>query len=175
MKFIVSSTTLVKSLQMMSGVLSSSNVLPILDNFLFDLQDGALSISASDLETTINIRVPVKTDSTGNIAIPAKMLLDIIKTFPEMPLAFQVDTANYGIEISAGDGKYRLTGFDGIEFPRIQAIADGKTVKLGAQTLSMGHCENPVCHRKRRPASNHERRIFSVGFRQPHFRGHRCP
>ena len=138
MKFIVSSTTLVKSLQMMSGVLSSSNVLPILDNFLFDLQDGALSISASDLETTINVRVPVKTDSSGNIAIPAKMLLDIIKTFPEMPLAFQVDTANYGIEISAGDGKYRLTGFDGIEFPRIQAIADGKTVKLSAQTLSTG-------------------------------------
>ena len=88
MKFIVSSTYLLKQLQVLGGVINNSNTLPILDNFLFNLQNAKLTVSASDLETTMSSTLDVESDSSGNIAIPAKLLLDILKTFPEQPLTF---------------------------------------------------------------------------------------
>ena len=82
MKFIVSSTALLRSLQKISGVLSTSSTLPILEDFLFELTEDKLRITASDLETTISVELkPDKAENPGIVAIPAKMLLDIMKTF----------------------------------------------------------------------------------------------
>ena len=91
MHFIVSSSQLLRHLSSLSGVLNSSNTLPILDNFLFELGPGEAVISASDLETTMTTKLEVKTTDTGAIAVPAKMLLDILKAFPDIPLTFKVD------------------------------------------------------------------------------------
>jgi len=94
MKFIVSSTYLLKQLQVLGGVINNSNTLPILDNFLFELNQSKLTISASDLETTMSSIIDVESDSEGSVAIPAKLLLDILKTFPEQPLTFIVEENN---------------------------------------------------------------------------------
>ena len=83
MKFIVSSAALLKELQMIGGVINSTNTLPILDNFLFEINGGLLTLSASDLETTFSTRLTVESDSTGMLALPARLLLDTLKTFPE--------------------------------------------------------------------------------------------
>jgi DNA polymerase-3 subunit beta len=99
MNFIVSSTNLLRHLQSISGVLSTSNTLPILDNFLFDIADGQLTISASDLETTMKTSMEVEANESGKVAIPAKMLLDVLKTMPDQPCTFKVDRATFGIEI----------------------------------------------------------------------------
>ena len=91
MKFIVSSTYLLKQLQVLGGVINNSNTLPILDNFLFELNHSDLTISASDLETTMSSTIEVESDSEGSVAVPAKLLLDTLKTFPEQPLTFVVE------------------------------------------------------------------------------------
>ena len=78
MKFIVSSTYLLKQLQTLGGVINTSNTLPILDNFLFELERSKLTISASDLETTMSSTLNVESESEGNIAIPARLLLDTL-------------------------------------------------------------------------------------------------
>ena len=75
MKFIVSSSALLKQLSSLSGVLSSSNALPILDNFLFQVNKGELKISASDLETTMTSSLAVESKDSGTIAVPARLLL----------------------------------------------------------------------------------------------------
>ena len=85
MKFIVSSSQLFRQLQILGGVINSNNTLPILDNFLFELTDNQLRISASDLETTMSTSIEVEADEKGAIAVPARLLLDILKTFPEVP------------------------------------------------------------------------------------------
>ena len=81
MKFIVSSSLLLKQLQILGGVINSNNTLPILDNFLFELSNNQLKISASDLETTMSTTIDVESDETSAIAVPAKLLLDILKNF----------------------------------------------------------------------------------------------
>lgn len=81
MKFIVSSSKLLKKLQVLGGVINNSNTLPILDNFLFELNESQLVISASDLETTMSSTIEVESDNSGNIALPARLLLDISMRF----------------------------------------------------------------------------------------------
>ncbi|MBK7430311.1 MAG: DNA polymerase III subunit beta [Bacteroidetes bacterium] len=136
MKFIVSSTTLMKHLQQISGVLNSSNPLPILNNFLFVVEKGTLTVSASDLESTMTTSIQLTEGKQGGkIAVPAKILLDTLKTFPEQPLTFLVDEKTLGIEIVSDFGKYKLTGFDAEEFPRVPVMEGSKTLKLSASIL----------------------------------------
>ncbi|HIP37329.1 MAG TPA: DNA polymerase III subunit beta, partial [Crocinitomix sp.] len=119
MNFIISSSTLLKNLQNISGVLNSSNSLPILDNFLFELNEGALTISASDLENTMKTMVNTdEANQDGRIAIPAKLLLDTLKNFSDQPLSFQIDESTFGIEISSDYGKYKLVGQNPDDFPK---------------------------------------------------------
>ena len=128
MKFIVSSSQLLKQLQILGGVINNNNTLPILDNFLFELNQNELKISASDLETTISSTIDVESESKGSAAISARLLLDTLKTFPNQPLTFKTDD-NSTIEISSEQGKYDMAYFDGEEFPKsISLDAPSSTV-----------------------------------------------
>lgn len=135
MKFIVSSSYLLKKLQVVGGVINNSNTMPILDNFLFELSPNVLTVSASDLETTIKGSLEVESDSVGSIAVPAKLLLDILKTFAEQPLTFLVKDNNT-IEISSTHGKYSLAYLDGEEFPKPVSLSDASKVTLLGDVLA---------------------------------------
>ena len=98
MKFIVSSTALSSHLQAISRVINSKNALPILDCFLFELEDGTLSVTVSDSETTMVTTVEVnESDTNGRFAVVAKTLLDALKEIPEQPLTFEINPDNYEI------------------------------------------------------------------------------
>jgi DNA polymerase III subunit beta len=135
MKFIVSSSALLRELQSLNGVLGTNNALKILDNFLFVIDKGSLSISASDLETTMTTQLQVEAKTTGQIAIPAKILLDTLKTFPEQPLTFSIDEKTLNIEISSDYGKYKMTGFDANEFPKLPSAEDTSSVTISASVM----------------------------------------
>ncbi|GJH41387.1 DNA polymerase III subunit beta [Capnocytophaga sp. HP1101] len=135
MKFIVSSSYLLKKLQVFGGVINNNNTMPILDNFLFELSTNSLTISASDLETTVRGTLEVESDSEGSIAVSAKLLIDILKTFSEQPLTFLVKENNV-IEISSTTGNYTLAYLDGAEFPRPVALPEASKVTLIGDVLA---------------------------------------
>jgi len=135
MKFIVSSSYLLKQLQVLGGVINNSNTLPILDNFLFELEHSKLTVSASDLETTMASTLEVESDSEGSVAIPAKLLLETLKTFPEQPLTFVIEDNNT-IEISSNHGKYALAYASADEFPKAISLDSPSTTTLGADILA---------------------------------------
>ena len=135
MKFIVSSSYLLKQLQVLGGVINNSNTLPILDNFLFELDENILKVSASDLETTMIAKIDVESDDNGSIAVPARLLLDTLKTFPEQPLTF-VAGDNNTVEISSNHGKYALAYASGEEFPNAVELDDPSTVSIPAGVLA---------------------------------------
>ncbi|WP_456439843.1 DNA polymerase III subunit beta [Psychroserpens sp.] len=135
MKFIVSSTYLLKQLQVLGGVINNSNTLPILDNFLFELKDSKLTVSASDLETTMSSTLDVESDEDGSIALPARLLLDTLKTFPEQPLTFVVEDNNT-VEISSNHGKYALAYADGKEFPKAVELDNPSTTTIAGDILA---------------------------------------
>jgi DNA polymerase-3 subunit beta len=134
MKFIVSSSQLLKQLQVLGGVINSNNTLPILDNFLFEISTNQLKISASDLETTMSSVVDVETDSTGSIAVSARLLLDTLKTFPDQPLTFKTEGDNK-IEIISDQGKYDMAYFGGDEFPKAVSLPSPSKTVIPAHIL----------------------------------------
>src|SRR5690606_14500102 len=135
MKFIVSSSLLLKQLQVLSGVINSNNTLPILDNFLFEINQNELIVTASDLETTMSAVVEIDSESKGNIAVPARLLLETLKTFAEQPLTFSVQDNNT-IEISSSSGKYALAYANGDEFPKAISLQDASKTIVPAEVLA---------------------------------------
>lgn len=135
MKFIVSSSYLLKQLQVLGSVINSNNTLPILDNFLFELNNNALTVSASDLETTMSATLEIDSESVGSVAVPAKLLLETLKTFPEQPLTFTVEDNNT-IEISSNSGKYALAYASGDEFPKAVTLEDPSVTVVPAEVLA---------------------------------------
>ena len=134
MKFIVSSVALLKKLQIVGGVINSSNTIPVLDHFLFELENSNLTITASDLETTMSTTIDVDSESKGKLAIPSKLLLDTLKTFPEQPLTFVVLENNI-IEINSNHGKYALAYSDGEQFPKTIQLDNPSSTKLSSGVL----------------------------------------
>lgn len=121
---------------MIGGVINSSNTLQILDNFLFELNQSELCISASDLETTMSTSLTVESNDNGSAAIPARLLLDTLKTFPEQPLIFMIDAEKHSVEISSDQGKYSLAYLSGDEFPKAPAIETPSKAGIQAEVLA---------------------------------------
>ncbi len=136
MKFSVSSTELLKQLQVASGAISSTPVLPILDDFLFTVKKNELIIAATDLETSIVNKVLVMSDGDGMVAVPAKILLDTLKALPEQPITIAVEEETFGITITSAYGKYRLAGENGQDYPRVPESDKVDTIQLPVDALS---------------------------------------
>jgi len=135
MKFVVSSTALLKQLAGINGVITTNPVVPILENFLFEVSEGKLVISASDLQTSMITELNVEAKDKGNIAVPAKILMDTLKNLPEQPVAFTIDENTYTIEISSDNGRYKLSGENATDFPKLPQVKDGFSVDMPSDIL----------------------------------------
>ena len=133
MKFIISSSELLRKLQILGSILNTNNTLPILDNFLFDIKESNLIITSSDLETSLSSEISIESTINIMIAIPAKLLIDILKSLPDQPLTFSI--SNNILEINSNNGKYALSYMDGAEFPKSVMIEDAKEVSFSSKIL----------------------------------------
>jgi DNA polymerase-3 subunit beta len=141
MKFVVSSTELLGHLQAISRVISSKNTLPILDNFLFNLNGNDLEITASDLESTLITRMKLEnTQGDGMIALPARILLETLKEFSAQPLAFDINLDTMAVVISSENGKFNVVGQNGVDFPALPAIKKDKkfSFTINAEVMLAG-------------------------------------
>lgn len=138
MKFSVSSSDLLKKLQIAGGAVASNNVLPILENFLFVISGDTLTITGSDLETTISTELSVKSDDDIKVAIPAKMLIDTLKELPDQPISISVDQDKFGVSISSSSGNYDFSGRDGEEYPQPPRQDDVDSITLQSSMLQKG-------------------------------------
>lgn len=134
MKFIVSSTQLLKRLQVLGGVINSNNTLPVLDNFLFELNENRLKITSSDLETTMSALVDVESTDEISIVVNAKLLLETLKTFPNQPLIFKINS-EHTLEIVSEAGKYDMAYFSGDEFPEFVELPSPSTITIPSHIL----------------------------------------
>jgi len=136
MKFVVSSNALLKQLTALNGVITANPVVPILENFLFEVNNGTLTVYASDLQTSMITEINVEAKQKGSIAVPARILLDTLRNLPEQPVTFTIDEETYSIEISSDNGRYKLSGENATDFPKVPAVKNGHAVELQAAVLS---------------------------------------
>lgn len=140
MKFSVSSSALLSLLSTTGKVISNKNTLPILDYFLMDLSAGVLKVTTSDLETTLIGSIKVdNVESEGTIAAPAKLMLDSLKEFPEMPLTIDVNDKNWEIKLSWKSGTLSIPGASAVSYPLVpQLSAERKELSMDVDTLVGG-------------------------------------
>lgn len=136
MKFEVSSSELLSQLQIASGAISPNPVLPILEDFLFFLNDNKLTITSTNLETTIVSTLEVLASESGRIAVPAKILLETLKALPEQPITFVMDPETNGITLKSSYGEYKLAGDTPDEFPELPEEDNVNTIQLTSNILS---------------------------------------
>ena len=105
MKFNVSGKTFQNQLQTVSKVIKAKNALSVLDNFLLQVDGDRLSITGSDQENTLTAYMEIsESDADGQIAVPAKRLLEVIKELGNQPLEIEVNDSNKEINISFLNG-----------------------------------------------------------------------
>lgn len=153
MKFIVSSSALLKQLQQISGVINANTVLPILEDFLFEIDKNKLTVVATDLETVMKVQMDVEAKDTGRVCIPAKILMDSLKNIPDQPLTFNIDK-NYSVEITSDNGKYKVMGENPDNFPK-EPVADDTssfTINSGALVTAINKTLFAVSSDDLRPA-----------------------
>jgi len=136
MKFIVSSSALLKQLSSINGVITTNPVVPILENFLFEITEGKLVVTASDLQTSMITELEVESKESGNIAVPAKILLETLKNLPEQPVTFSIDEESYSVEISSDNGRYKLAGENATDFPKVPSVSDDFSVDMSTDVLA---------------------------------------
>src|SRR5688572_5097947 len=134
MKFIVSSSQLLKQLQHIAGVINANTVLPILEDFLFEVEKNKLTVVATDLETVMRINLEVEAKDSGKVCIPARILMDSLKNLPDQPLTFTIDK-NFGIELTSDNGKYKVMGENPDNFPKEPTADDTTSFTMPASAL----------------------------------------
>ena len=140
MKFTISSSALLSLLATTGKVISNKSSLPILEYFLMDLKDGVLTVTTSDLETTLIGSISVENvEQEGTIASPAKLMLDSLKEFAEMPLTIEVNDTTWEIKITWASGHLSIPGASAVSYPSVQTLgAESKVITLDVDTLING-------------------------------------
>ena len=158
MRFTLSSSALNSRLQSLAKVINSKNSLPILECFLFEVNDKQLKITASDSENIMQSEITLDDcDTNGNFAIASHTILDAVRELPEQPLTFDIDTNTYSVKVIYQNGLYNFTAQNADEYPRTQAIPDSaNTLTLEAATLAdnIGRCIFATAQDELRPVMN---------------------
>ena len=138
MKFIISSTQLLKTIQPLTSIVINNPALPIIENLLLELNNNKLCITATDLETTIINNTSVESESNEAIAVNAKLLLETLKAFPEQPLTFKTNTEKNILEITSDQGNYTLAYINSEEFPQVPQLEDAQSTIVSSKVLKKG-------------------------------------
>ena len=138
MRFSLSSTALSNKLVALSRVINSKNPLPILADFLFEIKDNTLYLTASDSENTVKTSLELtESDSNGSFAVGNHTLLEAVKTISEQPITIEVDTINGLAKISYQNGLFSLPIDNSDEYPQTQEVdANANTIIISSNILA---------------------------------------
>lgn len=135
MKITLNSSVLLKKLQVLVSVINNNNTLPILDNFLFEFKGGFLKVTSSDLETTMSTTITIQENLNFSIAVPAKLLIETLKSFPDQPLVFDF-LENNTLEITSIHGKYSIAYHLSEQFPKAVELESPSKINIPSKILA---------------------------------------
>jgi DNA polymerase-3 subunit beta len=136
MKFVISSSTLLKHLSTINGVIASNPIVPILENFLFQLDKSNLTVTASDMQTVMITEFEVESRDSGSFAVPARLLLDTLRSLPEQPIQINIDEETFGTELVTANGRYKLAGENSMDFPRVPQVNRTFSIEMNSDMLA---------------------------------------
>lgn len=156
MKFKINSKVLEKLLSKIIPAVPSRTPMPVLENFLFDIKEGSLTVCATDLEISLRSSLNVAADENIKIVVPARLLYDIIRSLDDTQITFETES-NSKIKLTSDNGLYNLSYSPSEDFPDIVEVSREKEVVLSGKDLKKSFRPNSVCYEQRRYASCYDR------------------
>jgi DNA polymerase-3 subunit beta len=135
MKFIASSSNLLQHLLTINGAIMSKPIIPILENFLFDIKNGELTIFSTDLETSMTTTMPVEAKEDMRVAVPSRLVIDTLRSLPEQQVTFNVDPSTFAIQVNTDQGHYKMAGQDAADFPNQPEKSGEASITIPANIL----------------------------------------
>ncbi len=118
MEFKVNSKELEKLLSKIIPAVPSRTPMPVLENFLFEIKDGLLTVYATDLEISLKSSLKIVAEENLKILLPAKLLHDVIRSLKDTTIRFEI-LSNGKVNLNTDQGHYNLSYLDHEEFPEI--------------------------------------------------------
>lgn len=134
MKLTAEREKLLSPLQAVMGVVERRQTMPVLANVLLAVRDGRLSITATDLEVELVSGTEVVVQTAGDITVPGRKFLDILRALPEK-VAVSLAMEGEKVVIKAGRSRFSLTTLPAAEFPVIDDINAQQTVQVTGKDL----------------------------------------
>jgi len=134
MEFKINSRILEKLLSKIIPAVPSRTPMPILENFLFDIKDGSLTVSATDLEIALRSSLNVPADENIKMVIPARLLFEIIRSLEDTQVNFAVDGSGK-LKLTTDKGVYNLSYAPSEDFPEIPTVSKEKEINIGGPEL----------------------------------------
>ncbi len=136
MKFSLPKSKLAGCLQSVLQVVPTKSTLPILTNVLIEALDGKLKISATDLDMSITGTVVCDVVKKGSVALPARILFDIVKELPEADIT--IESVNSRVEVKIANGSYKIASVSPDDFPKLPGVNTKKEIKInGSDFVAM--------------------------------------
>lgn len=135
MSFVVSSGTLLRHLRLLNGIVASNPIVPILENFKFEVGRGVLRTTASDLSTTIVAELAVESTTETSLAVPARILIEMLSNVPEQPVKLTVDEDTYSLGLKTDNGEFKISGENAVDFPKTPKLTGGQEFTISGQVL----------------------------------------
>jgi len=135
MKLTATREALLKPLQAVIGVVERRQTMPILANVLLVARDGAISLTATDLEVELVADANVQVDKAGEVTVPGRKLLDICRALPD-EAEVVISQSGEKVVVKSGRSKFTLTTLPAAEFPTVDDIHAGQSVSVSQAALS---------------------------------------
>lgn len=116
MKITVNTKAFSKALKEVNAIIASNPILPILECFLLEVTNDSITIKGSNLAVFYSVKMGASSDTTGAIAVPAKLLTDTVSNLSSEEIT--LITNDVGLEIKSGRGKYKCAILDSQDFPK---------------------------------------------------------
>jgi DNA polymerase-3 subunit beta len=135
MKFSVNCADLQRTLGKLGTVLPARSTMPILENILFDLKGSTLTLTATDLAVSMTVGIAVQGVEDGRIAIPAKRMLDTVRSLTDETASFVIDTTANRVTLTTTNGQYNLTAEPAKEYPQLPPFQAQAQLTLSTESL----------------------------------------
>lgn len=134
MRFTLQREAFLKPLAQVVNVVERRQTLPVLANFLVQVQNGQLSLTGTDLEVEMVSRIAVEDAQDGETTIPARKLFEIIRALPDGS-RITVSQTGDKITVQAGRSRFTLATLPSNDFPSVDEVEATERVAIGEATL----------------------------------------
>jgi len=118
MKFAINRDAFLKPLQVVSGAVERRNTLPILGNVLLQVSEDDVKLTGTDLEVELVSSVALDNPTPGEVTVPAKKLVDIVRSLPE-GAEIRVEANDSKVIVRSGKSRFTLSSLPAVDFPNI--------------------------------------------------------